>query len=906
MGYLNRIAASTDVTRRTFVAAASATAALAAVALAGCNGEVTPDPDPEPVVHRPDERDLVTGEWKLGACWHNCGGRCSNRVLVRDGVIIRQATDNFGDDSYDDYQRRSCVRGHSQRMQTAGADRLRYPMKRKHWQPGGIVDSGWLRGRDEWERISWDDAIKYIMVEAKRVYDKWGSDVLLSFSNGSSSNIGGQFFRRKYGWWGTQSYGSWYRTQGLIGMQLGWPSTDMNDRYDWKNCEQIVFLGANPAWSSGGSYLWMGYQSIVVRGEGRIKTYFVDPFYSETAAFFANFGGKWIQCRPSMDMPLYLAIAYEMWRLDQANGRGSYIDWDFLDNKTIGFDAEHMPATAGDSNYEVDPTDNFLDYLKGTKDGVVKNAEWASKLSGTKVEDIKLLADVMSKKYKTAIVSGWAPARTRNSDNISQMVMTLGAMGGHFGKSGHMTGVCCHQFAFSGGQSMLGSIGSAGIKTAPSAGSTSTISSLSQSEMWKAIAQGQYTEASSLTNAQCGTKKAINIKMIVSDSGAYAQTVEGQPFMIQAMRNAEFVVAHGQFETTNCRYADIVLPVTTKWEEDGGTSSSDSNETVNPGCKVVEPKYEAKSETNISWAYAKYRGADCSSKDMVSNEQGWFNCVKGAKWRDVDANTTKTLITIDEDTLKQLKVYGEAYATNADGTPYTQEGKYTYDEFLKRGVITTPRHEGDRYVKIANESFATGTGTKSTQSRKMEIYCGRLYERINKQGYSHLEPIPTYIPPVEGYEDTFSDFANGVKGEFPFQLYNPHYWRRSHTVFDNILWMREAWPNPFFVNAQDAEAKGVKDGDVILLISPHGRSIRHAAVTNRIMPGVVAVPHGAWLDVNEGTGIDVAGSDNWIGGAVPTGQGTSGYNTGICNWEKYDGELVADCFKPQRNHHFEA
>ncbi|MBP5313877.1 MAG: molybdopterin-dependent oxidoreductase, partial [Eggerthellaceae bacterium] len=369
MGYLDRIASSPEMTRRTFVAATSATAALAAVALSGCNVVPDPHPDPEPVVHRSDERDLVTGEWKLGACWHNCGGRCSNRVLVRDGIIVRQATDNTGEDTYEDFQRRACVRGHAQRMQTIGADRLRYPMKRKHWMPGGIVDSGWLRGRDEWERISWEDAIKYIMEEADRIYKKWGSDALLCTGNGTSSNVAGQYFKKKYGYWGTVSWGSWYRTAALVGMVNGSPSADMNDRFDWKNCEHIVFLGANPIWSAGGHYAWMGYQSIVVRGEGKIKTYFVDPMHSETCSLF---DGKWIQCRPSMDMPLYLAIAYEMWRMDTYGSPAKqYIDWDFLNNRTIGFDAEHMPETA--NGQEVDPSDNLLDYLKGTKDGIVKN-----------------------------------------------------------------------------------------------------------------------------------------------------------------------------------------------------------------------------------------------------------------------------------------------------------------------------------------------------------------------------------------------------------------------------------------------------------------------------------------------------------------------------------------------------
>jgi len=57
------------------------------------------------------------------------------------------------------------------------------------------------------------------------------------------------------------------------------------------------------------------------------------------------------------------------------------------------------------------------------------------------------------------------------------------------------------------------------------------------------------------------------------------------------------------------------------------------------------------------------------------------------------------------------------------------------------------------------------------------------------------------------------------------------------------------------------------------------------------MPGVVILPHGAWVEVDEETQIDKAGTDNWIGGAIPTGQGIGGYNTSLVQVEKYDGPI---------------
>jgi len=107
------------------------------------------------------------GKWVSVACWHNCGGRCANYALVKDGVVIRQKTDDTHPDSVDFPQQRGCARGRTQRVQVFGADRLKYPMKRKNWEPGGGKKE--LRGRDEWVRISWDEALDLVAGEIKRI-----------------------------------------------------------------------------------------------------------------------------------------------------------------------------------------------------------------------------------------------------------------------------------------------------------------------------------------------------------------------------------------------------------------------------------------------------------------------------------------------------------------------------------------------------------------------------------------------------------------------------------------------------------------------------------------------------------------------------------------------------------------
>ena len=62
-----------------------------------------------------DARNITDGTWVTAACWHNCGGRCLNKALVKDGVVIRQKTDDTHEDSPDYPQQRACVRGRAQR-----------------------------------------------------------------------------------------------------------------------------------------------------------------------------------------------------------------------------------------------------------------------------------------------------------------------------------------------------------------------------------------------------------------------------------------------------------------------------------------------------------------------------------------------------------------------------------------------------------------------------------------------------------------------------------------------------------------------------------------------------------------------------------------------------------------------
>lgn len=861
MGYLGRIRSS-GVSRRDFVkASAAAAAALSATGLAGC----APNS-----VEKVDEaqgttRDIVSGEWKTAACWHNCGGRCLNKVLVKDGIAIRQKTDDTHDDSWEYPQQRGCLRGRSQRKQVFAADRIKYPLKRKNWSPDN--PNGELRGIDEWERISWDEALTYVADELKKAKNQYGNNSI--FCQGPEIGRTLSLFGGYTSGWGTASYGTWLFTPNHIGFDGGaWTNSEgsgyalgVNDRFDLLNCETVVLIGANPAWSSAGNPAWIYLHA---KNNGT-KFIGVGPDYNES---YSLLDAEWIPCRPSMDTVLLIGVAYSL--IEKG-----LIDEDYLNRCTIGFDADHMPEGE-------DPAGNFKDYLLGTYDGIPKNPKWASALCGTPEELIEKLAEEIAPNKKVALLPSWSTGRNHNADNLPQMVMTLGAMTGHMGKPGHMTGVNGHNVAGNGGPALV-KAGGAGIE--PIANPIDD--ALNLSEIWSAILNGEYH-----WNGVGGTLGApfemrpIDIHVIYHAGHCFLQTMDGMTEGIAAHRKVDFVVSHAQFFTTNARYSDIILPIDTQWERPGGFPVDGNREMIIMHSQIIESLYESHSDQWIARELAKKLGIDENAVYPIDEKQQFFNQIAGAQVLEEDGVTWSTLVTITEQDIADWGVQGEP-----------QEGKIKLEDFKKQGVYQVPRYEGDNYGYIAYKDFVADPETHplwNSESGKQEIYSRKLAERINNFGYSEIKPIPTYIPPAEGYEDTFADFETGAKGEYPYMVCNIHYLRRSHTVFDNIPWLREAWPNPVYLNASDAANEGITDGDTVVVRSPRGEILRKASLTQRVMPGVILLPHGAWVDKGVDDGIDKAGADNILCGAIPTGQGTSGWNTCIANVAKYDEPLEDD------------
>lgn len=858
----------TVLSRRTFLkwsGALGGTAALVGGFKFGFNEAETPL----------QEESLPTdgGKWMTAACWHNCGGRCVNKALVVDGVVVRQKTDDTHTDSPDYPQQRGCARGRSQRQQVFGADRIKYPMKRANWEPGGGKKE--LRGVDDWVQISWDEALDIVADELKRIRDKYGQTAILTprFESALLNFWGGSMSS-----WGVSSEGAW----PIVEQMMAARATATNDRMDYRNTRLLVFFGSNPAVSSGGNPAYNYRQA----KEAGAKVIFVDPFQNHSAQSLAD---VWIPVRPGTDAALLIGMAYHMITNDLQ-------DQEFLDKYTVGFDEEHMPEGA-------DPKENFKDYVLGTYDGVPKTPEWASEICGTPPRTIRQFATEVATTKPMMWQSSWAPARTSRGQQMCQAFFTVGWMTGNVGKSGAHIATSAHSGASYGGATLVRSGGSGAPRHAnPLAGGVSLgygfsapenteFNGMAYEEMWDAVLNNEY-------HATVRGVVPCDIRMLYIVRGGSGSNslnqVAGINKGIDAFRKVEFVVANDIVLSTVSKYADVVLPATTLWEKEAGGFLGLNSEGLLFYDQITEPLFEARDEMWMERELAKRLGLDPDELHPLSQPQMVLNQLAGATVITKDGSGYEPLVTLTRD---DIAAFGDV-----EGEP--QEGLISYQQFREQGVYQVPRAPNDTYGFIANKAYIDDPEANplETASGKFEIHCQALSDKIAAFGFiTDLPPVAQYHPPEEGVEETFADWENKEKGDYPLQLYTIHYLRRSHSVFDNILQLREAFPQEFIMNPIDAEARDIVHNDQVLITSKHGQVVRPVSVNPLMMPGVCTLGEGAWVERDDESGIDFAGATNSLNGTHLTGQGEEPWNTCVVQVEKWTGDPIdPDAQWPQR------
>lgn len=805
-------------------------------------------------------------KWVTHSCFFACGGRCVNRSYVCDGKVLYQDTDSLHADSPDFPQQRGCARGRSLRHALSSLDRLKYPLKRKHWRVGG--GDKHLRGVDEWERISWDEALDIVASEVTRIKETYGSKSILATGYEYRNVVPGLYTSpalNAYGGctvtWGQASQGAFPLVANSMKGSYDLGATDFSDRYEIRKAKLVIMWGQNPAWSQTGNPT---YHYLQAKRAGA-RFIFIDSWFNPTMQALAD---QLIAIRPGTDTALLLAIAYYLIEHD-------LFDQEFLDTYCVGFDADHMPEG-------VNARDNFKDYVLGTFDGCPKTPTWASSICGVPVSIIEALAYEMGTTKPMTMRASQAPARTDNGATFVQAFYTVGWMTGNVGFPGAEVSA-----GGSGGNMIFGGEplirpGSKGCSwpenplcQPPRGGGLLARGEydphcyygIAMPEMWDAVVTGEY-------NDFVHGRQPIDIRMIwkIGDGGRMNQNPHFSR-AVEAYRKVEFAVASDLWMTNDCLYSDIVLPASSFWERDAQVLTQINRETFIFAQKVCDSPGEAKEDLWIEAQLAKRWGIDPALVQPLPTKQMAFNELLGAEVVLPDGSGWESLVAATQEDLDELGI---------TGVPHT--GRIPIKEFLKTGVYQVVRSEGDGLGHVQYQDFRQDPHNNpvATPSGKFEIYCSRLPERFQRFGLSEIAPIAHYVPARGGYEEATQEGA-----EYPLQCISVHALGRSHQMFDNVSQLREVFPHDIWVNPRDARAAGVHHGDTVLVSSRFGQITRRIKVTKVVMPGVVVLGQGAWSRVNE-EGIDTGGNANTLQGSYLTGEGHCTWNTSLIRIDPWD------------------
>lgn len=859
--------AKDGISRRNFVAASTAAVAAlgASAALSGCGNNVKTKDEKT-------ETPAEGGEWKMLPCLHGCGTRCMNKVLMKDGVAIRQKTDDTHEDSIEYPQQRGCLRGRSMMDFEMGVDRLKYPMKRVSWSPDD--PHGELRGLEGYQRISWDEALDYVAEELRKAYTNYGPKstmVPTSLSNGRTqygpllNALGGYITVSD-----SISYGTYTANTDMLGIAWGGENY-VNDRLDMiQNADVVVLLGQNPAWGAQGNPATF-FRAAADNGAQMIV---VGPSCNATATML---GARWIPTLPGTDTAFLIGVCGEMLKLDQQTS--DIIDWDFLHTYCIGFDEQSMPENAA-------TTENFKGYLQGDYDGVAKDAAWASSICNTPAEDITWFAQQMTKNNNCILSHGYAAARCAGAEDVPQAYMTVACMGGHFGKPGN---TCGNYYVDRQGPGnvWICSAGSDGTKDIDTPEleplyDTKKFDAIDPDdlipgiELWNAVIEGKYHSIGSCWSGVFNepVEKDLDIHVIWGGRDGSARSNPNASKMPEAMRKVDFVCMEHFVTTPSAQYADIILPLVSDLELDTISDKTDKDREVLFVYKhLQEPVFEAKSGQWIASEILKRLGYNPEDVYPLSEQQQFFNKIANSEFCDPDGNASP-LVTITQDDIN---------AWGVEGTP--QEGVVGLEEIVSNGGYQYQRSFGDAYTHIAYKDFIDDpeNNPRDSESGKFEIYCQAKADQFNTASMDG----ETYKP-----YPTFHDYR--PQGDYPMTMFNTHYPRSACSDFNNVATLREVWFAPVTINAADAAAIGITEGDPVKVSSPYGAIVRTATVSHLIVPGAVDVPNGSWQRVGD-DGIDYGGNANTLFAGTCHGMGVTGYNNAPVKIEKWNGEaLVPD------------
>lgn len=153
-----------------------------------------------------------------------------------------------------------------------------------------------------------------------------------------------------------------------------------------------------------------------------------------------------------------------------------------------------------------------------------------------------------------------------------------------------------------------------------------------------------------------------------------------------------------------------------------------------------------------------------------------------------------------------------------------------------------------------------------TPSGKIEIYSetlANLNDTWELEKDEKIFALPEFDPGFQGY--------GSVTDEYPLYCSGFHHKSRTHSSFGFIEELQQAARQQVWINPADATPRHIENGDLCSVKSPAGEIRIEARVTNRIIPGTIGIPQGAWHDADmNGDKVDHGGCINTLTTYKPT------------------------------------
>jgi anaerobic selenocysteine-containing dehydrogenase len=272
-----------------------------------------------------------------------------------------------------------------------------------------------------------------------------------------------------------------------------------------------------------------------------------------------------------------------------------------------------------------------------------------------------------------------------------------------------------------------------------------------------------------------------------------------------------FTVVADHFMTDTAAYADIVLPAAMGAEmEDMVLSWGHLYLTYNEKC--IEPPAEVISNQEIFRRLAKLMGYEDDN----------------FKWSDTEC----------------LENYVDWDATTCDGINLDYLREHGYARLKDFG-------DKDARARHAEGNFPTPTGKCHFMVEGAKNFVAGPFRQMYEgfQAGEDLDPLPDY---VESRESAATNPELAAK--YPLSIISPKSHAFLNSCYGNMDSQQKAQGEQFvMLNAADAIARSVKEGDTVKVFNGRGAFEGKAIITDDVNAGIIVSSLGYWRQLNKGT-----------------------------------------------------